>query len=352
MKDIAVLCTTKCNTGCRHCSFDSMPKGEDMALGVIRELKKSLQECQDQVTVIFTGGGEPLQWPHLPEALSLLKDLPEIVFVLMTSGCLGKNDERFAVLKESLKQVQGKLKVTFSFNLFSPTFPQRLAFTLPFILIEERYRVTNVKMTGGLTASFKDGRKSFSFYFDEIKESMEKSLKEAIGGFAKLVLPPKNTPLLKKMATLFLKEGFGILDYWLEREAFLTPTVYFPYDLAFRDKVVLGFGSYVSTQGRGEKLLPCTAQNAFYNFRRGLDCAAFCEAVVMATNGNFVFCPLKNFPPFSLGRAGGSLKKALQIKKRLALKTLNLLRQDITELGFSPCGNCLRKAWEIFYGMS
>jgi MoaA/NifB/PqqE/SkfB family radical SAM enzyme len=149
MKSIGVLCTTKCTTGCRHCNFNSVPKGEDMPLDVIRALKKSIKQCNDQVEVIFTGGGEPLQWPHLPEAVRLLKNVPGITLRLITSGCLSKNDERFSVLKESLKQARGKIHIDHSFNLFSPTFPQRLVFTLPFVLIEGAYRITFIKMVSG-----------------------------------------------------------------------------------------------------------------------------------------------------------------------------------------------------------
>jgi organic radical activating enzyme len=349
MKSIGVLCTTRCNTGCKFCSFNSVPKGEDMPLDVIRALKKSIKKCKDLVEVIFTGGGEPLQWSHLPEAVRLLKNIPGIALRLITSGCLSENDERFPVLKESLRQAGGKLHIDHSFNPFSPTFPQRLAFTLPFILLEGAYKATFIKMVSGLSLSIKDNR--MDFHFDEVRKSLEKALEQAIGRCSKLIYFPaeENNYSPKRITPLLLKEASGASNFWFDKKAFQASNVYFPYALPFRDRLVISYGSFVNTHGRALKFSPPIAENAFYNFGLGFDCGVLGKTLDLSTDGKFLLCPCAEFPPFSVGVAGDSLEKASRVKKNIASKVINVRRQELLSLGFDLCGDCTKKAWEIYY---
>jgi organic radical activating enzyme len=347
MQSIAVLCTTKCDTGCKHCSFNSKPQGEDLPIECIKTLKKSIKNYEGEVKLTFTGGGEPLMWQHLPEAVSILKDLPNVYFSMVTSGCLNKNDNRFFILKEALKQAEGKIMVEHSFNLFSPSFPERLGFTLPLILVMGAYKHTLVKLTSGLLQE----EDFMDFDLDEVIDSFEKIFRQKLGDFSKLIIFSAEDGGYSATALgNYLKRETlsNSLMSWLTLKAFWVMSEYTPYNLSFRGKGVIAYGSFVQMHGRAKKLLPSTVSSSGYYYSYGFGCCAYGKTLELSTRGDFVFCPYKGFPPFFLGKTGDNLKKVSQARDRLS-KKLNLPRQFISESGFDPCKNCISKAWQIYY---
>lgn len=346
MRTISVLCTTKCGTGCGHCGYDSKSKGKGMPLDVVRALKESAIRNNNQVKVTWTGGGEPLEWDDLPEAVEIMKDIPKITMSMVTSGCLDKKDPRLAILKETLKRADGHIIMTLSFNLFSKTFPQRLAFTLPYVLWKGTYEKTFIKMTNGFLMR---GNRIRGYLLEEVQEEMEKALGQAVGRCAKLIEFPCEGKHFSKTITPLLQKGENIgLESWLSVKAFTTHTIYIPYNLAFLGKKIVGYGQFVDSHGRAKSILSATAENADYNFSYGFSCGALCETLDLDLDGNFVICPYEEFPPLFLGKAGDNLDEVLENKKKLAAD-LGMDELEIRGKSFDPCESCVCKAWELYY---
>ena len=88
--------TNACNHRCRYCAYraDRLQLGQDMKIADAIPRAKMLEIIEDIIemgvkAVTFSGGGEPLIYPHLPEALRLLADSP-VKFATLTNGALLK----------------------------------------------------------------------------------------------------------------------------------------------------------------------------------------------------------------------------------------------------------------------
>lgn len=346
---VVILGTSRCDTGCSHCSFNSGKEGKDLSLSAIRSLKKSIEKFDGMATITFTGGGEPLMWSHLPKAISILKKLPNVRFSMVTSGCLGENDPRFDVLKEAFK-VEKKILVTHSFNSFSSSFPKRLAFTLPHILLKGKYEATFVNLVAGFSQDEKD-KDTYHIYIPEVIRIFERVLKEAVGYCSRWLYFEDRNLLTAKKAGQYLNEGLDPLglEEWLRQKAFSEPTVYVPYALGFSYRKIIMHGSTCSTMGRAQKF--SSPDMGSYNYRLGFCCGAYNDTLDLSPQGKFVFCCHKpNFPPIFLGEPGDDLEKMVKEKKNLFSKDLNLRRVEISGIRslHDPCVNCLDKAWEFF----
>lgn len=346
---VGVLGTERCDTGCSHCSFNSCPKGEDMPLEAVKKLKESIKSFKGEVRVVFTGKGEPLKWQHLPESISILKGLPKVSFALVTSGCLNKKDDRYAVLCEAFK-VEDLIYVNHSFNLFSPSFPARLAFTLPVVLQKSRYVYSHIKLVSGV--SINDGTEvKTKMLIPEVTLAFEQALEQAVGKCSRLVDFPAKLYYLPQRLTPVLK-GQRIRDdveSWLAYKSFVTDTVYRPYDIFLQDRIITAAGSLVFLKGRAT--MPATPETAYYNYSICHYCCGYSDKIDLSPRGEFIFCPYRpDFPPFTLGEVGGSLEKAILTKRKLAYEWLNLPRLEIAgdRSLHDPCDNCVSHAWEVF----
>ncbi len=341
---IAVLPTTKCHTGCSHCNFKSTAKGEDLALTEIEKLKKTIKKHPGQVEVVFTGGGEPLEWPHLPAAISSLQKLPNVSFGVVTSGCLNEKDDRFRILKEVL-DIEPEIYFSHSFNLFSPTFPQRLEFTLPYLLKRSNSYATDIKMLCGI----KEEGTELNLLMDDVVYIFEKALTRAVGKCGKILGFPGVED--KEVLTRVVKGQCGQKSFWpwLEYLTFISKTVYIPRDLHFLRKRVIAYKEFVTLQGRFEEYsCPGTAE---YNYQLGFFCSGwYRDTLDLWPDGRFLFCAHHPEFPFHVGVAGNNLKTLF--KRKLAIKgKLNFERQFIEETSnlYDPCENCLQKAWRMHY---
>ncbi len=345
---VAVLCTSRCDTGCQHCFCNSGKNGDDLSLDAIRALKRSIKKFKGMATVCFTGGGEPLMWQHLPKAISILRTLPNVRFAMVTSGCLDKKDERLTVLKEVFK-VEKKIMFNHSFNSFSPSFHQRLAFTLPYILTKGRYVETHVKLVANFEQDSED-KDEYRLYFSETFDLFERALKEAIGYCSRQVyLTDDNLFNFEKVKAVLKQENPTYIDAWLKFQAFTAQTVYRPYNLFFRQRIITTSLSTPALLGRAAKF--SSLKTASYNYSLGLCCSASTSGLNLSPQGKFLLCCHQpNFPPIFLGKPGDDLGKMLKIKRHLFLKNLNLPGQLIsgTKNIFDPCANCIDKAWEFY----
>lgn len=94
-----------CNHSCRYCAYraDSLQLGKDMRISDSIPRDKMLEIVEDVIDmgvkgVTFSGGGEPLFYPHLADVLRRLADSP-VKFATLTNGGLLKGEvaEMFAL---------------------------------------------------------------------------------------------------------------------------------------------------------------------------------------------------------------------------------------------------------------
>ncbi len=340
---IGLFGTARCDTGCRHCLCNSTSRGDDLPLEAIKELEKSIKKHPRKVHLCFTGCGEPLMWPHLPEAISRLSKLENVSSVaLMSSGCLSEQDDRLPVLKEAIK-AEESLVLNHSFHLYHPSFSQRLAFILPWLLKNNKGRLINVRTVLGFLPPVEDSlREETRATFDQL----EKVIKQTVGPCATLSFPDWSSARMKELE-FFLRCGrrYSVWEeaLWAKASDLM---VYLPRDLSFQQTAIRVVASWVSLRGRAKK---CASwQTAAYCYLWGFCCHASTPSIELFPNGDFIFCSDPAMPRIKLGTAGGSLEKALKRKIRIA-KTLaprDLFLRDWKS--FDPCDSCANKAWELY----
>jgi organic radical activating enzyme len=337
---VSVSCTSRCDTGCRHCCDNSCPSGIDLSLEKLDLLKKSIEDYNGQVYLCLSGGGEPLMWPNLIEAIKIFGNNEKIDVALVTSGCLSEKDKRFETLKE-IFEIDNFISTSLSFNLFSSSFPRRLAFTLPFILQKTERKYNFIKVV----ADFYCEENSIIWKTGKTITVFEEALERAIG----------------KCSRLCFAKGKAFEDFSERSEAsydlssalvcssFLNGTLYAPYDKKFEGIEIFVVGQVPKLVGRAEKLVYLSDQLAYYNFAHSR-CVLYDPYIYLAPDGKFKLCfgdICKDLPPFDLGSPGEDLKKSLQKKAKIG-KLRDKTHWFLTKAGNHPCKLCKERLWELW----
>lgn len=131
---LGVLPTDKCNRGCAHCLTCATSNGNNFVRAMwIRKLVIEAKELKYRIKGSLSGLGEPLMHPKIAKLAQAFVGLKVCTGIdITTSGFLAKDlEEKKRFLKlinhHSLRR---SLHLNFSFNLYSPTFPERLQETL------------------------------------------------------------------------------------------------------------------------------------------------------------------------------------------------------------------------------
>lgn len=126
---LGVFVTDRCNRGCSHCLVKATDKGRQYLQP--EQLRKLVIEAKDlgyKIEGHISGMGEPLmnrEVVKITEAFTGLKICREISFI--TSGFLAKDANEKALFQELItSDFQEILVINFSFNLYSPSFSERL----------------------------------------------------------------------------------------------------------------------------------------------------------------------------------------------------------------------------------
>jgi MoaA/NifB/PqqE/SkfB family radical SAM enzyme len=95
---IRIKPTNRCNHNCRYCAYraEGLQLGQDMRPGDMIAREKMAEILEDVVdmgvgAVTFSGGGEPLGYPHIAESLRFLAQSP-VRFAALTNGALLKGE--------------------------------------------------------------------------------------------------------------------------------------------------------------------------------------------------------------------------------------------------------------------
>ncbi len=96
--------TNRCNHNCSYCAYrvENLQLGKDMRIGDSIPFEKMTEILNDLIemgvkSLTFSGGGEPLLYPHIEETVKILAESP-ISFAALTNGALlqGSIANRFA----------------------------------------------------------------------------------------------------------------------------------------------------------------------------------------------------------------------------------------------------------------
>lgn len=87
--------TTKCNFRCDYCYIhtadrEKIPPAKNMPFGLVEKIAANICEFEDQISVAdLSQNGEPLLYPHLTDAIKLIKDTKKVKSVrIITNGSL------------------------------------------------------------------------------------------------------------------------------------------------------------------------------------------------------------------------------------------------------------------------
>lgn len=176
-----------CNRGCKHCLADAGMRGNLLAIEKaslvverIKELREYYKEAFPDIRIYFcfTGKGEPLLNPDMPEIVDMLLAMPGAQGEIVTSGMEPDDAEersRFMRLL-SMPHVE-KLDFTLSFSLFQKGFPKRLLATAR-TLIENGKKSIGIKVSlpkrqrldkNGIPMTFSILEKTLHDYFKSIR---------------------------------------------------------------------------------------------------------------------------------------------------------------------------------------
>lgn len=322
---ITIFPTSRCDTGCQICLSDSKPTGIDLNIKAFYLLTKSIKKYKGWIDIVFTGFGEPLMWPHLPEAIKTLRKIKNVRYIqLITSGCLDEKDSRLKILQESIK-ADPYLIVTHSFHAYGGNMPQRLKFTLPVILESNAQPSTFIRMTIKMP-----------YYRDEAQKKLQKNfafldqtLKQTFGPIKKLGLIRwhNNEKNFKELESDYLRSNqinTKVGDF-LSKERYLdiNTTYYIPLLSLPNKRVVIIWqnaalaGRLSKYRKRGNLKKIAYVENCCYWRHESKDdknTGKQVERLILDSNGRFVFCPFKtqfDFPYLKIGGPGGDLRKPI-----------------------------------------
>lgn len=176
-----------CDRGCNHCLADASTKGElltieraSLVVQRIEELRTYQKKIFPDIRVYFcfTGKGEALLNPDIPEIINMLLAIPGTHGDIVTSGIEPDSAEERSRLMRLLSGPHiEKLDFTLSFNLFQKRFPKRLRETIR-ILVENGKKEIYIKTSlltcqrldkNGTPRTFHALEKTLRDYFENIK---------------------------------------------------------------------------------------------------------------------------------------------------------------------------------------
>lgn len=135
MLNVVLMPTDVCHRHCKFCSMRSTGRGDvlpqETAAEIVRQIA-SFKSCDKRICI--TGGGEPLEYPPLPELFKMALATDISVLSLVTSGCKNEGERGYQTLK-ALSQIRDRrLRPTLSVNYLHPQVTiRRLQFTVPYL---------------------------------------------------------------------------------------------------------------------------------------------------------------------------------------------------------------------------
>ena len=146
---LGVLVTDRCNRGCSHCLVKAQDKGRQyLQPEQVRKLVIEAKALNYKIEGHISGMGEPLmnrKVVKIAEAFTGLKICREISFI--TSGFLAKDEDERALFRELItSHFREVLTINLSFNLYSPSFSERLEESIGELLNSGKFSNSRINM--------------------------------------------------------------------------------------------------------------------------------------------------------------------------------------------------------------
>ena len=206
---LSVCATDKCNRGCKHCMVSATNNGVEFAKKQwIRKLVREAKELNYVVHGFITGLGEPLMHPKITDltkgfiGLKVCKELN-----IITSGFLAKDlEERSRFLELIELQKKCNLEFQLSFNLYSPTFSERLSETLSLLFSQNLTTMSEINIVCD--------NKNYYKTFHELCDVMA-CIGVKIGMDINPLCYDYSDPRFKQIQQVFLKQEFNE-ESWIQ----------------------------------------------------------------------------------------------------------------------------------------
>lgn len=146
---ITLYPTTRCDTGCSHCLDDcNMSNPRDFSPAMAQQIVDELEKENARLALFLTGQGEPLMNQNLPNILDVFSAYKNTYRIAMvTSGFTDKDELRRRNFEALLQRsYYDQIFVDHSFNLFHPSFPERLKNAIKMLVDAEHRRLLTVRM--------------------------------------------------------------------------------------------------------------------------------------------------------------------------------------------------------------
>jgi len=140
--------TSVCDTGCAHCCDNcNMKNPTHFTRELAQEIVKDVKREKVDFGILFTGNGEPLMAPELLGIADVFGGYKNTRFMTMiTSGFIQADGFRKSQFEALLERPYGKnLQVEQSFNLFHPSFPERLTNSIELMAASKSKRFFTVR---------------------------------------------------------------------------------------------------------------------------------------------------------------------------------------------------------------
>lgn len=171
--------TTACNRGCTHCAFRSdMNEPAHLEVETVARLISQINNLdygEQQVNLCFTGGGEPLFNPHLPDIVRLYFDKlgGKISWIkIVTSGLVSESEKEKAQIEKILgMDGAGSVHFCLSFHAFSDKATRRLTDTLSLLIEKGRTALISIN----LYSSRENFRETYRMLYDCLAEAEKRT---------------------------------------------------------------------------------------------------------------------------------------------------------------------------------
>jgi organic radical activating enzyme len=146
---LSIFPTSRCDTGCSHCMDNcNLNNPCDFTLEMAEQIVSEAGKEDSILEVLLTGYGEPLLNPNLLAIVECFASYKKNEFVhIITSGFSDKDSFRKSQFENLLKSPwANKIRFDHSFNLFHPSFPERLKNAIEMMLSREERMEISIRL--------------------------------------------------------------------------------------------------------------------------------------------------------------------------------------------------------------
>lgn len=266
---LSIFPTSRCDTGCSHCMDNcNLNNPCDFTLEMAEQIVTEASREDSILEVLLTGYGEPLLNPNLVKIVECFASYRKNEFVhIITSGFSDKDSFRKSQFENLLKSPWAKkIRFDHSFNLFHPSFPERLKNAIEMMLDNGKRMEISIRLCLAVD-NYKETWREAERIIGEIATQMRLEYRKTFFGWSE-ESRKKNFYWVQK----FIEDNKEVYSWAVEFESWIIPQFQFILEKG-GDDWLLAIGIYpilLEGIGRAEKMrnkvLNFTCGAIFYGF--------------------------------------------------------------------------------------